>query len=199
MELQGSSPPVIGDLWLILQPIGFGTGYILLESLMKQYPEAAGAVSGFKLIAVALACVIWAIATGHNIDNLTAILSSPVAIVGLLYTGIITSACGVWIQAIAFKRVHATDASIILSSEPLWAAVVASILLGEHLSQADIIGGSFILMATISNEFNLVNSLIEKIARSTKKKIDDDATSGIDMNDRLLGEPLSKDHSADSV
>lgn len=42
LELDGNSPPVIGDLWSICQPIGFGTGYLLLESVVAKFPDNPG-------------------------------------------------------------------------------------------------------------------------------------------------------------
>lgn len=172
IELQGKSPPVIGDLWLLLQPIGFGTGFILLERLMKLYPESAGAVSGFKLMTVSVASISWLILTGHTIADFMPLIQSPVALVGCLYTGLFTTAGGVFVQAHAFKRVAATDASIILSSEPLWAAVFASFLLHEYLSFSELIGGILIIFSTLSNEFHLVNYGMEKYALLTKEKTD---------------------------
>jgi drug/metabolite transporter (DMT)-like permease len=173
IELQGKSPPVIGDLWLLLQPIGFGTGFMLLERLMKVYPEAAGAVSGFKLLAVSMASISWVVLTGHATSaDLMPLIQSPVALVGCLYTGLITTAGGVFIQAHAFKRVTATDASIILSSEPLWAALFASFLLSEDLSMSDLLGGILIICSTLSNEFHLVNQLTDKYAHLMKEKTD---------------------------
>jgi drug/metabolite transporter (DMT)-like permease len=35
LELVGSSPPNIGDLWSLLQPLGFGSSYILIENACK--------------------------------------------------------------------------------------------------------------------------------------------------------------------
>lgn len=35
LELVGSSPPNVGDLWSLLQPLGFGTSYILIENACK--------------------------------------------------------------------------------------------------------------------------------------------------------------------
>eukprot|EP01035_Chromulina_nebulosa_P018565 gene18565-24288_t len=126
LELHGETVPVIGDLWLLLQPLGFGTGYILLKDLMTTYPNEANAVSGLKLLGVAIACVFWAIVTNHTVTDLTNVLTEPKAVAGLLYTGLVTSAFGVWIQSVAFKRVSATEASIILTSEPLWASLFAA-------------------------------------------------------------------------
>lgn len=42
LELDGNSPPVIGDLWSLCQPIGFGTGYLLLEGVVAKYPDNPG-------------------------------------------------------------------------------------------------------------------------------------------------------------
>ena len=42
LELDGNSPPVIGDLWSICQPIGFGTGYLLLEGVVAKFPDNPG-------------------------------------------------------------------------------------------------------------------------------------------------------------
>lgn len=35
LELEGTSPPNVGDLWSLLQPLGFGTSYILIEQAGK--------------------------------------------------------------------------------------------------------------------------------------------------------------------
>lgn len=35
LELVGSSPPNVGDLWSLLQPLGFGSSYILIETSCK--------------------------------------------------------------------------------------------------------------------------------------------------------------------
>ena len=45
LELDGNSPPVIGDLWSICQPIGFGTGYLLLERVVAKFPENPGTIT----------------------------------------------------------------------------------------------------------------------------------------------------------
>ena len=47
LELDGNSPPVIGDLWSICQPVGFGTGYLLLERVVEKFPENPGITSMF--------------------------------------------------------------------------------------------------------------------------------------------------------
>jgi drug/metabolite transporter (DMT)-like permease len=127
LEFNGTAePPVVGDLWALCQPIGFGTGYVLLEYLMAKYPSNAGAVSAFKLVSIAGASILWAMANGHTVDDLAPILESPTAVIGLLYTGVITTAAAILLQSYAFKNVPATDVSLILASEPVWATIFAA-------------------------------------------------------------------------
>ena len=155
-----------GDLWCFMQPIGFGTGYVLLESLVTRFPQNAGAITAYKLMAVALASIVWAALTGHTVADLEPVMASPVAMGGLLYMGLVTSAAMLWLQSYAFKNVPATDVSIILTFEPISATVFASFLLGEALTAQDVIGGALIVFACISNELNLYDRVVAKIKQS---------------------------------
>merc|ERR1711862_882550 len=141
------------------QPIGFGLGYIQLEELMRERPQAALPVSAIKLAMVAIASFIFFelsplilnndIPLTPRIPDFTPILSSPVALSGILYTGLITSALALWVESIAFKRVPATDASIILTTEPLFAALAGALALGETFVFSDYVGAALILGACI--------------------------------------------------
>lgn len=126
LELQGSEPIALGDYWLILQPIGFGTGYVLLESLMVEYPEEATAITSFKLLVIALFSSIWAIGNGKSFEDLGPFLDSFHAIVGILYCALFTTVAAIWCQSIAFKKVSAKDVSIILCTEPIWATIFSA-------------------------------------------------------------------------
>jgi len=165
VELKGAAgAPTIGDLISFAQPIGFGMGYLKLEDLMREEPESATAVSFIKL------CVVFLASLGlyevspllNNYDNLSLstlstftfqvpdlspILSSKIALLGILYTGMITTALALWVESIAFARVPATDASIILTTEPLFAAGAGAIALGETFGMSDYVGASIIICA----------------------------------------------------
>ena len=64
-----------------------------------------------------------------------------------MYTGLITTALALWVESIAFKRVPATDASIILTTEPLFAALAGALTLGETFGTSDYFGASLIIGA----------------------------------------------------
>ena len=160
----------IGDLLSFAQPIGFGLGYLILEDLMAKRPDTALAVSAIKLSVVALASFAmfeltpliqngvenWVFA----IPDFSAIFSSPVALGGILYTGLITTALALWVESKAFARVPATDASLILTTEPLFAALLGAIALGETFGLSDYGGASLIIgaciLATLMDDENRV-------------------------------------------
>ena len=68
------------------------------------------------------------------------------------YTGLISTALTIWLQAKVFKRLPSTDASIILASEPLWATAFAAVLLGDTLDWSAGVGGALILAALATNQ-----------------------------------------------
>ena len=70
----------------------------------------------------------------------------------VLYTGLWGTAATIWLQAAIFKRLPAVDASVILSTEPLWAAIFAALMLGDVVGANDIVGGSLIIAALAVNE-----------------------------------------------
>jgi len=130
-------------------------GYLQLEELMARNPAAALPVSAIKLgvVATASLCMFELSPLIHSADyaggisealthlslqfpNFGAILSSPLAVGGILYTGLVTTAAALWVESIAFARVPATDASIILTTEPIFAAAAGAVTLGETFGKA---------------------------------------------------------------
>jgi len=160
VELKGAAGgPNIGDLLSFAQPIGFGLGYLILEELMAKRPDAAIAVSFIKLSVVALASLAmfeltpliqngadnWA----FTIPDFDPIFASPKALSGIAYTGLVTTALALWVESRAFARVPATDASLILTTEPLFAAGMGALALGETFGVSDYVGASLIIGACV--------------------------------------------------
>ena len=156
VELKGAGgAPSIGDALSFAQPIGFGMGYLQLEELVRKKPDAGLPISAIKLSVVAFFSyglyeflpLLQNEAFVLRIPDFTPILSSPLAMGGILYTGLITTALALWVESIAFKRVPATDASIILTTEPLFAALAGALTLGETFGASDYVGASLIIGA----------------------------------------------------
>jgi drug/metabolite transporter (DMT)-like permease len=176
IELKGAGgSPTMGDLISFAQPIGFGMGYLQLEELMKKEPSAALPVSAIKLAVVASAALAFFELSPHAVATATTtvadaaaaassvggdamimkspdfspILASPTAIAAILWTGIMTTSLALWVESIAFQRVPATDASMILTTEPLFAAATSAYLVGETFGLSDAVGAFFIVGACI--------------------------------------------------
>lgn len=160
VELKGGAGGAnIGDALSFAQPIGFGLGYLILEDLMAKRPDTALAVSAIKLSVVALASLAMFEFTplikegvdsfAFSLPDFSAIIASPVAMGGILYTGLVTTALALWFESIAFARVSAKDASLILTTEPLFAAALGAVALGETFGFSDYAGASMIIGACV--------------------------------------------------
>ena len=154
VELRGDAgAPTVGDFLSLAQPIGFGVGYVTLERIMKRRPDLALPVAAIKLSVVALASLA-ALETQSALEthalrtlDFGPLFDSPAALTGVLYTALVTTALALWVEAITFKRLPATDASIILTTEPLFAAAFAAQALGETFGPADYFGAALIIIA----------------------------------------------------
>ena len=158
VELKGAAgDPTVGDLISFCQPVGFGMGYLILEDLMKKQPSAALTVSAIKLLVVSTVSLAYFELSPHAaipgatewgfhgiVPDFRPILASPLAVAAILYMGLVTTSLSLYVESIAFQRVPATDASIILTTEPLFAAAVLAVLIGEMFGPSDLLGASFI-------------------------------------------------------
>ncbi len=50
LELGGSATPGVGDLWLLLQPIGYGVGFHRTEVALRRFPDMAGPLTALQVL-----------------------------------------------------------------------------------------------------------------------------------------------------
>ena len=148
------SPMLVGPTLLaLLQPVGFGTSYLRIEALMKEYPEAGLQLSSLQLLSNAAIAIAWCAADANMLGGTFDIsaIQQPAVIGGILYTGLISTALTVLLQTRALSLLPATDSSVIVATEPLWAAGFAFLLLNESLDPSAQLGGTLILLGSLSN------------------------------------------------
>ena len=122
---------------------------------MQRFPAYGLQLSSLQLLSNAAIALGWCAADalvqqpagGYELGALT----QPPALVGVLYTGLISTALTVLLQTRALSKLPATDSSVIVATEPLWAAGFASLLLGEVLEPSAQLGGLFILFGCLAN------------------------------------------------
>ena len=127
------SADVVASLLALLQPVGFGTSYLRIEALMKRFPDNGLQLSALQLCSNAAIALAWLgvdAATHAGSLDLSA-LATPAVAVGVVYTGLVSTALTVILQTKALGKLPATDSSVIVATEPLWAAGFAALLLGE--------------------------------------------------------------------
>ena len=83
-----------------------------------------GAITAFKIISIAIASIAWAAASGHTLADLSPIFESNIAVAGLLYTGLVTTAAALWIQSYAFEEVRYPALSEVVNCYPLYCTTV---------------------------------------------------------------------------
>jgi drug/metabolite transporter (DMT)-like permease len=76
----------------------------------------------------------------------------------ILYIGLLSTAIGYTLQALGQKYAPATDATILLSMEAVFAALAGYIFLNETMQGIQLIGCGMILVAVVITQLNAVKS-----------------------------------------
>jgi len=154
----------LGDLVALGQPLGFGMSYIVIERAMKDYPEDELPLAALQCLLIGAATLGIASTTAGAapwdlpFDALLPKADAPslaeawAVPASVAYTGVWGTAATIWIQAAVFKRLPAVDASVILSTEPLWATGLAALMLGDAIGANHMVGGALIISALLVNE-----------------------------------------------
>ena len=66
----------------------------------------------------------------------------------VLYTGVLTTAFALYAETVALKYIPSEKASVIYTTEPLWGAAFAYVLLGERMGVNGYVGGALILASS---------------------------------------------------
>ena len=167
----------IGDFWSAMQAVGFGVGFFFTEKLMAKEPDQALPLTAVQVGMTAFWGSVWALLDGTGMlgdfggnsvawlleETTRAQYAVPgVFLSGLgedevlrtvalaaIWTGIVTTAINRVGETTGLGKVSSSEASVLLATEPLWAAVFAGIFLGEEMGPNVIIGGALIVAACL--------------------------------------------------
>ena len=151
-----------GDVLSILQAVGFGTSFFLTERMMRKQPDQALPITAVQVSTTALICMVWCLADGWMFDGgaaassygLPGLLLDPtvrIAAGAVAWTGLITTAMNRFVETTSLGKVPSAEASVILATEPLWAALFAAFILSESFGANDYVGGFLIVLACLAN------------------------------------------------
>ncbi len=130
-----------GDAWVSLSAVIWAVHVLLIGSYSKKMEPVFLAFQQF------LVCGILSLITAFFMEDVvfSGIMS---AIWPLLYGGILSVGIAYTLQVVAQKNAHAATASIILSSESLFAAIGGWLILSEKMEMKAILG-CFLILAGI--------------------------------------------------
>ena len=142
-----------GDLWAFTQPIGFGVTFWKTGKMMSAFPTQTLSITAIQVAVAAATSLVWLGVTGATVDGALFIdlLGTPAALAAVVWTGIVGSALTTTGLTVALGRVSSTEASVLLTTEPLWAALLAFWLLDESVGSNVLSGGALILAACLAN------------------------------------------------
>jgi len=148
-----------GDFLAFLQAVGFGTSFFLTERMMTEVPGQALPITAVQVSMSALLCMIWCISDGwigtpgsetFGLPMMFFDSSLQMATVAVLWTGLMTTALNRFVETTALGKMKSAEASVILATEPLWAAVFAAFWLKSEFGANDYIGGALIVGACLA-------------------------------------------------
>ena len=171
-----------GDIWSVLQAVGFGTSFFITERMMAREPSQALPITAMQCAMSAAFAGIWACLDGvgfmdgafsfgspHGAWLLDESMKSSFTLPGLFFTdgfrnvalaagftGFVTTAGNRVGETVALGKLSSSEASVLLATEPLWAAVFASFLINEQLSLWDGVGGALIVAACVATAIDPV-------------------------------------------
>jgi drug/metabolite transporter (DMT)-like permease len=168
LELGGSGVALgWGDLWAVLAGLGFAVAYELTEEMMAREPTQALAITAAQIGVCALSAVAWALVDGTVLPGtphgawlldeatrqsftLPGLLTAGNAMsVAVLWTGLVSTAACFCLETVALGRLSSSEATVLLATEPLWAAMFAAGAIGESLSVQAGCGGALIVAACV--------------------------------------------------
>ena len=157
LELTGGVAPSWGDAYAIAQPLGFGYAYWRMSKIMRKSPTQTLPVTAAMMATIGAISLAWFFGTAAAQGRVTSAVPDVMAqldvasIASIFYLGIVTTAMTSVGETKALASVTAGEASILLTTEPVWAAFFGWLVMGETLGGAQMLGGSCIIAACLLN------------------------------------------------
>jgi drug/metabolite transporter (DMT)-like permease len=133
----------LGIVWGLLAAVFFAA-YIV----MGKY--AAGRVGSWALLTWGLgfAVLFWLVVT-RGMQSAWPLLTDPVGLAAVIYIAVVTTVVPFGVFLAALHHIDATEASVTSTIEPVIAAVLSFLVLGETLDGLQILGGILVIGAVV--------------------------------------------------
>ena len=175
----------MGDALALMQAVGFGTQVFLCEKMVRDRPDQALPVTATLIATTAFLSGLWSLHDGwmwqdggqaFALPQLFLEPSLRTVAAAVAWTGLVSTACNFFVEMNALSKVPPAEASVILATEPMWAALFASVLIGERFGVNDVVGGSLMVAACFANA--LKPSDFDAVLRNKKAGLQEGSDTG---------------------
>lgn len=137
-----------------LSGFSFGDGLVAIGAIFWAIHLLVTNAGPVKLRPVTFTCIQFSIVgalglAGGVLVEPTANVDLVAALPAILYVGLLSSALTFTLLAVAMRHTPPAEASILVSTESVFAAAAAAIVLGERLSPIGLVGAAMMFAATI--------------------------------------------------
>jgi drug/metabolite transporter (DMT)-like permease len=171
--LGSASGPCLGDFICSGTALGFGLMFLRMDTYAEQKGFDALGCTIWQLLTLAVCMVAWLLvesgpqgATQEVFDLFTA---GPDVLALLAWISIVCTAGVLYVETWAMQQIDGAEAGIIFASEPVWATLFASVVLGEQMGSSEAMGGLLILAACLLTQLDFDAAAQDKFASSTRK------------------------------
>jgi len=176
LELSGDEVPGRGDLLALMQPIMFGFNFFRTEQVVREFPDQVLPSTTIQVGVCALLGVAWSFWDAGGIPDLSPLLAhahEPAFDFALLWVSLVSTALILVLQGVSLGKLPSSEAAVVFSSEPLWAAGFASVLIGEEIGVNTIFGGSLIIAACMARvvDIDRVRRRVKVVRRKAAKTL----------------------------
>ena len=154
-------PPNKGDAWTVVTAVAYAWFVIRLEFHASREPALTLAAA--QLWGVVPFAAAWVVADAM-FGSLRAPATATPPWLAVVYLALVATALTAWLQTEGQQRVPAPQAGVIYTMEPLWAAVLGALFLGERPGAAGVCGAALILAAVLVSQLAATGRLRAAVA-----------------------------------
>ena len=133
-----------GDFWVLASTI-FWAAHVLFVGRVAAEKGAPITVAVTQFVVCGVLSLLWV-----SVAEPLSFAQIEAASWAILYAGVMSVGIAFTLQVIAQRHTHAADASIILSSETLFAAIAGAMFLNETLTAIQLVGCALILAGILA-------------------------------------------------
>lgn len=175
-EVDGASTAAPGDLLCMAAPLLMGLSWHLLGEHMRTFPQDATPAVAIQLACFALVFVGWSLfeqlmahgvgGLGTWVQQVPTWLEVPNLLPALIFSAFLGNTVTFLLCNCAMRKLKAEEVSLLSASEPLWAALCASLMLHQSLAPSELVGGALVVVAIIAAEFWTDESKLDGVVKT---------------------------------